>query len=123
MTLFLFSPSKQGAETLAPGESTRMGLPLCSYLFSCFPATSVTSMPLSICFTSFPGLLTLVNPVTREERGKVWFPELDAKTLRKTGHLDGTWWITWPPGSSESKTCLAEATDRIPAQGQEVCGG
>lgn len=56
------------------------GAPSCTYLCSCFPATSVTSMPFSICFTSFPGLLTPVNPGRREERAKLWFRELDTKT-------------------------------------------
>lgn len=41
------------------------------YLCSCFPATSVTSMPFSICFVSFPGLLMPVNPGRRQERGKL----------------------------------------------------
>lgn len=71
-------PGPQGAEAFfCPSScpptgragSSGWGLPPRPYLCSCFPALSVTSMPFSICFASFPGPLTPVTPGRRETKG------------------------------------------------------
>ena len=61
-----------------PGKIHRVPRPAPPHLCICFPAVSVTSMPFSICFTSFPGPLTPAKPGRKEEGAdgdfKGWTP-------------------------------------------------
>lgn len=57
-----------------------MGLPPSPYLCGCFPMVSLTSMPFSICFTSFPGPLMPADPGRNKRKGELSFQEPDAKT-------------------------------------------
>lgn len=66
-TLFILPHNWQG-ETRGAGRIHRVPQPAPPHLCICFPAVSVTSMPFSICFTSFPGPPTPAKP-GREEEG------------------------------------------------------
>lgn len=109
------------SRNVVSGEPTATGVPPCTYLCSCFPTASVTTMPFSICFVSFPGPLRPANPGRRHRKGGSWFQEPTPKSkTRKTCHFGRRWPRIWPPGSSESKPCFAEATSRRPAGVQQI---
>lgn len=109
------------SRNVVPGEPPAAGVPPCTYLCSCFPTASVTTMPFSICFISFPGPLRPANPGRRQRKGESWFREPTPKSkTRKTCHFGRRWQTMWLPGSSVSKTCFAEATSRLLAGVQEI---
>lgn len=67
---------------MVSGELTATSVPPCTYLCSCFPTASVTTMPFSICFVSFPGPLRPANPGRRQRKGVV-VPRANAKIKGK----------------------------------------
>ena len=84
-TLFLHPPRWQG-ETRGAGKIHRVPQPPPPHLCICFPAVSVTSMPFSICFTSFPGPPTPANP-GRKRRGRMVISRAGHQHLSPCGEM------------------------------------